>query len=135
MKILFDTNVLISSVIARGACFEVFEYCVKNHQIATSKYIIDEFNEKLKEKFRCTNDEIKEASGIIFEKLIIYEPAYYENEYIKDKDDLEIIGTAVSAGCKCVITGDKELLGIKKTRNIDIISPSDFWKYERLCNL
>ena len=52
MKIVFDTNVLIASLISHGSCFELLEHCVRNHTIYTSDYIINEFTEKLETKFK-----------------------------------------------------------------------------------
>ena len=130
MIILLDTNVLISAIISHGVCFELFEYCIKNHKIIASNYIINEFIEKLDTKFKFTKNEIQEARNIVFEKIIIVEIENIICEKIKNQDDLPILGTAIARECDCIITGDKELQNIKKFKNIDIISPGEFWEYE-----
>ena len=51
---------------------------------------------------------------------------------LKDKKDIPIIGTALSGNAQFLITGDKELLSLREYRNIEILSPREFW--ERLKN-
>ncbi len=131
MKIVYDTSVLIASIITHGSCFEVFEYCLRNHEIITSNYIIEKFKEKLINKFNYTKREVEEVKLLVFER--IKNIGNIENIIInglKDKDDYKIIGTAIKGNCKCIITGDKELVSLKKYKGIDIIFPKDFWEFE-----
>ena len=36
MRLVLDTNVLISAFISRGLCTQVFEHCAKHHELVTS---------------------------------------------------------------------------------------------------
>jgi len=131
MKILFDTNVLIASIITHGSCFEVFEHCLRNYEIITSDFIIKELEEKLKNKFHYTQIEINEIKLLLFERIKnigLSEKKIIKE--IKDKDDYNILSTAIKGKCNCIITGDKELVNLKKYKNIDIILPKNFWEYE-----
>ncbi|MEW5692892.1 MAG: putative toxin-antitoxin system toxin component, PIN family [Candidatus Hydrogenedentota bacterium] len=131
MKIVLDTNVLIASLITHGTCFEVIEHCIRNHRIVTSNYIIKELEEKLIEKFYYTAKETKEIISVVLEKITnIGEIKDIIVNGIKDKDDYKIIGTAIAGNCDCIITGDQELISLKKYKNIDIILPKEFWAYE-----
>lgn len=47
-----------------------------------------------------------------------------------DSDDDWILATALAGACTCIVTGDKDLLTLEVFREIDIVSPSAFWKYE-----
>jgi predicted nucleic acid-binding protein len=49
----------------------------------------------------------------------------------RDKDDNNIIALAVSAKADFIITGDKDLLVLKKYKSIRIVSPREFWEVER----
>ena len=40
MKIFLDTNVIISAFITHGHATELLEYCLINHKIYTSEFII-----------------------------------------------------------------------------------------------
>jgi putative PIN family toxin of toxin-antitoxin system len=131
MKIFFDTNVIISSFITHGSAAEVFEYCIINHEVLTSSFVISEFREKLHSKFGYKKEEIIDAINFIGNnfKIIIH----YENlseQFCKDKDDDNIIAAALAAKVDCIITGDSELLSLKIFKDIYVISPRDFWKFE-----
>ena len=54
------------------------------------------------------------------------------NLKFKDKKDIPILQTAISANCNLLITGDKALLELKKIKNVLIIRPADFWKNEQI---
>jgi len=130
MRILLDTNVLIASIISHGVCFELFEHCIRNHNVISSKYIINEFVEKLNYKFKYTKSEVNAAKNIIFERIEIVQPENIKIKNLKDKNDFPIIGTAIAGKCDCIITGDKHLQELNKIKDIDIIRPSEFWQYE-----
>lgn len=48
----------------------------------------------------------------------------------RDPKDDHILGTAIQGDCRCIIIGDKDLLTVKKHRDIKIIIPRNFWEYE-----
>ena len=48
MKTFLDTNVIISAFITHGFTAEFMEYCLINHKIYTSDFIIEEVEKNLK---------------------------------------------------------------------------------------
>jgi predicted nucleic acid-binding protein len=50
----------------------------------------------------------------------------------RDVDDDNILATAVTGNCECLVTGDKDLLVVKQFQGIDILSPGDFQEYEKI---
>lgn len=130
MRILFDTNVLIAGFIVHGVCTELFEHCGRNHTLITSDYILDELKNTLILKFNYSELEATRTVEITRIKSTLYPPADVPATACEDPKDLPILGSAISGECRCIITGDKKLLKISPYQNIDIIPPSDFWKYE-----
>ena len=61
MRIVIDTNVLISSFIGRGTSHKVLEHCVRNHNVVTSQFILGELREKLTGKFKYTSETADQA--------------------------------------------------------------------------
>lgn len=57
----------------------------------------------------------------------IFEPEQVDESVCRDKDDIKIIGTALSGNAKFIITGDDDLLTLKKYGKVAIITPRDFW--------
>ncbi len=68
MKIFLDTNVLIAAFLSNGLCHELFEYCVINHNLFTSEFVLDEFREKLEGKFKVARETSEEAIALIREQ-------------------------------------------------------------------
>ena len=60
----------------------------------------------------------------------IVKPAAVPHGTVQDKDDLLVLGTAISGSAECIVTGDHELLALATFRGIDIVAPRAF--YERL---
>ena len=131
MRIFFDTNVIISSFITHGHITELFEHCLLNHEIFTSDFAIGELEGKLMSKFNYSEEEIKNASNFIKENFIKVDYKLPEKQICRDKNDDNIIAAACAADVDCIITGDEDLLIIKKFDNIFIVSPKEFWSFER----
>jgi uncharacterized protein len=125
-----DTNVLIAAFISKGFCYEWLEHCALRHELITSNFILEELREKLTTKFKFTNEEAEEVVELLCSKMKIVEPVKFDTQICRDADDDNILGTAKAGNCDCIVTGDKDLLVLKKYEGIDIISPSEFLDYE-----
>ena len=130
MRILLDTNVLISAFIAHGTCHEVFEHVAIEHQLIVSDYILDEFAETMVEKFDFTHREAADARNLIRGRARVVKPISLRLRQRIDPDDLPVLGTAIAATCDCMITGDKELLRLDAVEGIPVLAPGAFWKWE-----
>jgi predicted nucleic acid-binding protein len=42
MKVFFDTNVLVAAFISHGVCCDLFDYCLENHSVYTSDFVLKE---------------------------------------------------------------------------------------------
>jgi putative PIN family toxin of toxin-antitoxin system len=130
MKVVFDTNVLIAAFISHGTCAELLEYCICKHILVTSEAILREFREKLVQKFKFTHREAKDAEHLLRMKMYVVNPHLPIPKICRDPDDDVIIATALAGDCACIISGDLDLLDLKRVEDVDMISPSGFWKYE-----
>lgn len=130
MKIVFDTNVLIAAFISHGVCAELFEHCVRCHKIIASEFIFTEFSDNLITKFKFSKHEVNQSVQLLLSRIVIVTPLDLDKDICRDPKDNLILGTALQGKCQCIISGDKDLLVLKKYKDIDIISPQDFWKYE-----
>ena len=57
-------------------------------------------------------------------------PAVLENPVCRDPDDDIILGTALAGDVVCIVTGDKDLLVLKRFESVNIVSPAEFSAYE-----
>lgn len=130
MKIVLDTNVLFASLSTHGVCFELVENCVRFHQLFTSQFILDELHKNLVKKLDLSPKKAKEVIALLSSRMEIVEPAPLPKPVCRDPDDDQVLGTAIAGKCSCVISGDKDLLVLKKVQGVVILSPSAFWKHE-----
>jgi putative PIN family toxin of toxin-antitoxin system len=134
MRLLLDTNVLIAAFISRGVCHELLAYCVYNHQLITSRALLQEFQEKLVSKFNFTQSETRDAVLLLESRFEIVEPATLDKPVSRDPDDDLVLAAALGGNCDCMISGDKDLLVLKHYRQVPILSPAEFWKFESESN-
>ena len=129
MTIVFDSNVIISAFITTsGTTKDVFLYCGERFRIIISDYIINEVSKKLRNKLGFSRTEIKEVTDFLETHTELTEPADQKLELSRDKKDDPILNLAVSANADFLISGDKDLLVLKKVKGVKIISPAEFWK-------
>ena len=130
MRLVIDTNVLIAAFLSHGVCNELLEHCVLNHDVVFSKFIFDELKDKLTNKFKFTNQEASAVVNLLKSRCSVVRTQALPSPISRDPDDDNIIATAISGTCDCIITGDKDLLDLKKTGDVLIVSPSQFWQIE-----
>ena len=130
MRVVLDTNVLISAFITRGVCRRLFEYCVESHQIVISEFILNEFSSTLIRKFGFTTEEIEEASTSLILCGELVAPVTFGEQICRDPDDDHVLGTAIAGNADYIVTGDRDLLVLERFQTVGIISPSEFMDYE-----
>ena len=131
MRIVLDTNVLLAAFIARDVCHQLLEHCIRYHHLVTSEFILDEVREKLVDKFNYTSEITDEVITLLRLRMEVVTPAGLDVPICRDADDDNILAAAVAGNCECIITGDKDLLVLKRFQEIDIVSPSAFQSVER----
>jgi uncharacterized protein len=122
--------VLISAFIAKGFCHTLVEQCCRIHSVIASEFIINELREKLTEKFKYSDQDVTAVESLLRTRMRIVEPSPLESNVCRDSEDDMILATALAGDAVCIITGDKDLLILKKFVEVDILSPSEFETYE-----
>ncbi len=126
MRIVLDTNVLISAIISNGRSAEVLDYCIVNHTVMTSDYILEELREKLTDKFDYTADEAMAACNVIRRQSTVVKAGTLPTRVSRDPDDDNILAAAVEGQTDFIVTGDKDLLVLKEYQGIPILTPRAF---------
>ena len=128
MRVLLDTNVLVSAVATRGLCADVFREVLTSHELIVSDALLKEVKKVLHDKLKVPSSLISEFLNLLKQDTILIKPSLSSEVTIKDKTDLIIIGSALSGGADLLITGDKELLNLGNVENLKIVSPRVFWE-------
>lgn len=126
-SVVFDTNIFISAIIFGGnprRCLEL----ARNGEVElfSSRAILLELAEKLREKFLWDETEIRE----VIEGLLIFGRVVSPEKKVKkakDEDDNRILECALEAKADFIVSGDKKhLLSLEKFEGIPIISARQF---------
>jgi len=108
----------------------VFEHCALNHDVVLSDFILNELHDKLTGKFKFVAREAKAVVRLVMSRARVVPISPLDASMCRDPDDDAIIATAIAGQCRCIITGDKELLDLKTVNRIHVISPGAFWEFE-----
>jgi len=128
VKVVLDTNVLLSAAFFAGICEGVLTRCLTSTQVdlILSDHIIDEFVKHGTGKLGGTAVDIERAVAELRLRASMVKPAVVRDVAIHDVDDLPVLGTAVASEADYLVTGDRELLGLGKIGATVIVSPRMF---------
>ena len=126
-KIVFDTNVLISSTLWDNSVAQKFLFkCIKaNVQIFSSQEIIEEYKEILARDFDYEEQETGEIMERALQFLTLVTPSKKVDIVKEDVDDNKIIECAVESNSEYIISYDKHLLKVKEFQGIQIVRPEE----------
>lgn len=126
-KIVLDTNVYLSGIIFGGNCRYILDLLIEKKLTAVSSpSILLEISQKLKVKFKRSDEQILSIIKTIVETAEIVDPKLKLSLVKEDKSDNKIIEAAVYGKARFIITGDRHLLKIKQYQEIKILSPAQF---------
>lgn len=131
MKIVLDSNIIVSAFGVQGLCSEIFAYCLSEHEIITSHYIIREVIQSLEEDFGMQKNKIREHKKFLIEETKATNPLPVSCPACRDSKDLMILGTAWAGKSDIIITGDKDLLVLKEFKGTIILGVREFWEKRR----
>jgi len=128
MRIVLDTNVIIAAFASRGLCHSLFELCIDQFEVVISEDILNEVRESLQEKLKLPVKVAAEIQDYLKERMIIEKVLQIPKGVCRDPDDESILGLTKSTNVKYLITGDKDLLELRKFGIVKIVTPRQFWE-------
>ena len=124
MKVLIDTNVLVSAVLRGSEPRAVIEFIVDNPECVwiVSTEIITEYKEVLsRKKFKLT-DEVKAQWFEIIDTFPTVIDVNVEIDFPRDRKDGKFLACAVAADADFLITGDADFTEAQSLVKTIIIS-------------
>ncbi|MBI5065804.1 putative toxin-antitoxin system toxin component, PIN family [Candidatus Woesearchaeota archaeon] len=131
MKVVIDTNVLISGIFWSGNYSSQVIDAWKNGDftLIISKEVIEELVETLRDfKIKMPEEMIQEWKEMLTKNSILVESSTRINVVKDDPEDDKFVETAVEGNAEFIITQDKHLLKVKYYQEIKIITPEEFLK-------
>lgn len=129
MKIVIDTNVLISGVFFGGFPRKILTSIVNQKIIAcATTEIISEYEEIVQEMIDRKQGHInKSILSPLIRVMEIINPISHI-EVCRDPDDNKFLECAKDSNALYIVSGDKDLLVIKEYENIQIVTAKDFYE-------
>jgi len=126
LKVTLDTNIIVSALIFGGNSKRIIEKLTRREFTAyTSPQLVSELIDVLLKKFNFS----KKMIVLLEAQIITLFNMVYPTETIsivRDIDDNRKLEVAVESKSSIIVSGDKDLLDLKKYESIKIVSPKDF---------
>jgi uncharacterized protein len=126
VRVVLDTNVLLAAFATRGLCEAVFTVCLSDHELILSEAILAEVGRNLTRKLKMPALQAAENVALLREQAWIVEPAEVPPDACRDLDDCAVLGTAQAGAADVLVTGDNDLLVLKRFHGVRILSPRAF---------
>ena len=130
MKVVLDTNVVISALIVKHSkAFEAYQKIISHHQVLSSIEVEIELIEKIKEKkFKkyFATESIRDELLFSFLSSCTLIQVIHKVELCRDPDDDKFLELALSGAVDLIISGDSDLTILNPFEGIPIIKPIEF---------
>lgn len=126
MRILLDTNVIISAVMFRGLPRRLLDAALKGEiRLVSSFALLHELEEVLMERFGFSARIASAVRAEVESVADVVDPVDIP-KVCRDPDDDQVLAAAVDAGAEAIVSGDKDLLALAEHAGIPILTPAQF---------
>lgn len=128
MRVVLDTNVLVSALLFGGKPAKIVELAKDGSiELFVSPFILSEFEDKLKSKFGYTARGAAEARTDIEVIARSVAPRVGIRAIERKDSDNRILECAVEAGAQALVTGNmRDIRPLGNFQGIEILTPSEF---------
>ena len=131
MKIVLDTNVLISGIYFSGPPSTILQaWCSRKLQLCVSLEILEEYldvAERLANRYAGV--EYEQILGLVVQNAEVVQPEHLLESICEDPDDDKFLACAFAAKAETIVSGDRDLLRVSGYRNLQIMKPKMFVRH------
>jgi uncharacterized protein len=125
VKLVLDTNILLSAILVPGSCREFLRGQALAHDWYTSEDLLAELARVLDRKLSLKPD--RTPLFLVYRRRArLVTPNRLPAPICRDPDDDRVIATALAAEADVVVTGDKDLLVLGSHQGIRMRTPRQF---------
>lgn len=130
MRVLFDTNVLVSAFATEGLCARLLLRANRGEfDLFISHAIRREFEKTLGAKIGLSPQEIRAALLLLEEIAKTEDPARRDiqvSKVCRDQSDHAVLEAALACRVEFIVTGDRDVLDLGEFQRIRIVTPREF---------
>ena len=128
MKVVLDTNVLISGIYFGGIPGKILEaWGARRFQLLVSTEILQEYLnvvERLADQYAGV--EYESVIGLIIQNAELVQPSDLPESVSTDPDDDKFLACALAGDSTTIISGDSDLLNVSGYCGIRVLTPKAF---------
>ncbi|HMO96868.1 MAG TPA: putative toxin-antitoxin system toxin component, PIN family [Tepidiformaceae bacterium] len=129
LRVVADSNTLISAVLWRGVPSTLLGYAGDRYQLITTAELLAELGNALRRgkfavRLESTSQTVESLVEAIGARSLVVSPALLEVP-LRDPDDLKVIQAAIGGGADLIVTNDADLLSLGTVEGIGIVRPVD----------
>lgn len=130
MKVVLDTNILISAAIAKGKPHMLLIKGISNEiAVITSRQLLKEFREVIsRPKFKLSVSERDKFISTVKRTVELVKVKSNFKVIKEDPDDNDVLNAAYDGKADYIVSGDPDLLNLKEFRGIKIVTVSKMLK-------
>lgn len=132
MRIVLDTNVVISGLLWRGTPHQLLQAIHQRSDVRvfTSQALLEELTDVLTrpaatKQLAAIGKTAREVLADFMDAVELVEPTNVPSVVTTDPDDDHVIAAAVAAQAELVVSGDRDLLAVSAYQEIAIASPAE----------
>lgn len=128
MRVVLDTNVLVSALVYGGNPRRILEVVVSGEiEMSISEPLVQELQDVLlREQFDLSPQLVRTALAEVSAVAQWVVPQKHHTLIEEDPSDDSVLDCAVEARADYLVTGDRHLLSLKKCGNVKIVNPQQF---------
>ncbi len=133
MRLVLDTNVLVSAIVFEGPPRDVLKTVLTGaHRLVLSPAILHELRRVLTgSKFRYAQAAADLVDAELREIAEIVEPETRLSVIAADPEDNRVLECAVEGGADVIVSGDRDLLALGRYAEIPVCRPQEFLARDR----
>lgn len=138
MRIVLDTNVLVSALVAaQGAPAQILARCHRGElELAASPASLAELRRvlgypQIRSRFTYSDEQIEAFVAYLEQIAVLFTPTLAVQAVPADADDDLFVALALEAEAPYLVSGDKRLLSLGSYADVTILKPAAFlhlWK-------
>jgi putative PIN family toxin of toxin-antitoxin system len=127
MRIVLDTNVIVSALVFGGLPRQILELAEAGWwEFCYSEDLQAEVRRVLERKCGWEKSKLDEVLSELWMTGDLVVPRFKVKAVKEDPDDDRILECAIAANAKVLVSGDRHLLRLRKYKSILIVAPRDF---------